>query len=72
MRSRARAAARADTWVLEVEPALPLPDLVLSFRADDRSPVLDAFLATVAVHCPDTGRHLERLGRPHTREVSEQ
>ena len=61
--SCARSAARPDTWIAEVDPPVRLPDLVLAFRADDRSPVLEAFLATVAVHCPGTGQHLRQPGR---------
>ncbi|MEU9555323.1 LysR family transcriptional regulator [Streptomyces fumanus] len=40
-----RAAGRSDTWFCAVTPRTPLPDLVMSYRADDRSPVLAAFLA---------------------------
>ncbi|MFC6066402.1 LysR family transcriptional regulator [Streptomyces ochraceiscleroticus] len=39
-----RAAGRPDTWFCDVTPRTPLPDLVLSHRRDDRSPVLAAFL----------------------------
>ncbi|BCK72943.1 LysR family transcriptional regulator [Streptomyces libani subsp. rufus] len=40
-----RAVARPGTWFCDVTPRTPLPDLVLSYRGDERSPVLAAFLA---------------------------
>ncbi|MFE4056570.1 LysR family transcriptional regulator [Streptomyces sp. NPDC059096] len=61
--SRMLSARRAGTWFCEVTPRTPLPDLILSFDARDRSPVLDAFLATVRRNCPDVGAALDqRLG----------
>ncbi|HVV14369.1 LysR family transcriptional regulator [Amycolatopsis sp.] len=62
-----RAAARPDTWVCDVSPRTWLPDLVLSFRADDRSPVLAAFLDTVRSVCPGVGRRLGRINVPGVR-----
>ncbi|MFG3256895.1 LysR family transcriptional regulator [Streptomyces sp. NPDC048172] len=50
--SRMREAPRPATWICDVTPRTPLPDLVLSFAGDTRSPVLDAFLATVRAQCP--------------------
>lgn len=58
-----RAAPRPGTWVCEVSPRVELPDLVMSFRAQDRSPVLAAFLETAREQCPDVNERLERLGR---------
>ncbi|MGW2331395.1 LysR family transcriptional regulator [Streptomyces sp. NPDC001700] len=59
-----RAAPRPGTWVCEVSPRVELPDLVMSFRAQDRSPVLAAFLDTARELCPDVNEGLDRLGRP--------
>ncbi len=58
-----RVAARPGTWVCEVSPRVELPDLVMSFRAQDRSPVLAAFLDTARELCPGVNERLERLGR---------
>jgi len=58
-----RVAARPGTWVCEVSPRVELPDLVMSFRARDRSPVLAAFLDTARELCPGVDERLERLGR---------
>ncbi|MFI0773844.1 LysR family transcriptional regulator [Streptomyces sp. NPDC021212] len=58
-----RVAARPGTWVCEVRPRVELPDLVMSFRAQDRSPVLAAFLDTAREMCPGVNERLERLGR---------
>ncbi|MFF7654001.1 LysR family transcriptional regulator [Streptomyces sp. NPDC007983] len=58
-----RVAARPGTWVCEVSPRVELPDLVMSFRAQDRSPVLAAFLDTARELCPGVNERLERLDR---------
>ncbi|GGX85722.1 LysR family transcriptional regulator [Streptomyces minutiscleroticus] len=60
-----RAAARRGTWVCEVSPRVELPELVMSFRARDRSPVLAAFLDTTREVCPGVGGQLgdRRVGR---------
>ncbi|MFD7657482.1 LysR family transcriptional regulator [Actinosynnema sp. NPDC059797] len=58
--SRMRIAARPGTWFCDVLPHVPLPELTLSFRVADRSPVLAAFLGTVRDRCPDVGRALDR------------
>ncbi|AQZ62224.1 LysR family transcriptional regulator STM3121 [[Actinomadura] parvosata subsp. kistnae] len=50
--SRMVSAPRPGTWFCEVTPRVPLPDLVLSFAAADRSPVLAAFLDVIRRHCP--------------------
>ncbi|MEU6478104.1 LysR family transcriptional regulator [Streptomyces sp. NPDC047017] len=61
--SRMLAAPRPGTWFCEVTPRTPLPDLVLSFTARDRSPVLDAFLDVIRDDCPTVGAALDqRLG----------
>ncbi|MCX5416033.1 LysR family transcriptional regulator [Streptomyces sp. NBC_00059] len=69
--SRMLAAPRPGTWFCEVIPRTPLPDLVLSFGAQDRSPVLGAFLDTIRMNCPEVGaalddrlRHLKSDGVP--------
>ncbi|GAB3461936.1 LysR family transcriptional regulator [Streptomonospora sediminis] len=61
--SRMRLNARPDVRFCDVVPRTRLPDLTLSFRADDRSPVLAAFLETIRGNCPDVGGALDqRLG----------
>jgi DNA-binding transcriptional LysR family regulator len=56
-----RVAVRPDTWLCEVAPKVALPDLVLSFRAADPSPVLAAFLDTVQEMCSGVSSALDRL-----------
>ncbi|MFE9425948.1 LysR family transcriptional regulator [Kitasatospora sp. NPDC006697] len=58
--SRMLAAPRRGTWFCEVNPSTPLPDLVLSFQARDRSPALNAFLEVIHTNCPDVGAALDR------------
>ncbi|QBI56432.1 LysR family transcriptional regulator [Streptomonospora litoralis] len=58
--SRMRLNARPDVWMCDVSPRTRLPDLTLSFRADDRSRVLEAFLDTIRADCPDVGDALDR------------
>ncbi|GAA1932302.1 LysR family transcriptional regulator [Streptomyces durmitorensis] len=58
--SRMLAAPRRGTWFCEVTPRTPLPDLVLSFSARDRPPVLNAFLDVIRKNCPDVGAALDR------------
>lgn len=58
--SRMRLAGRPGLWFCDVTPDVPLPDLVLSFRAADRSPVLAAFLQTIRNQCSDVGSTLDR------------
>ncbi|GAA2344110.1 LysR family transcriptional regulator [Streptomyces caniferus] len=61
--SRMLTAPRRGTWFCEVTPRTPLPDLVLSFQARDRSPALNAFLDVIRTNCPDVGAALDhRLG----------
>lgn len=57
--SRMRAAARTGVWFCEVSPRTPLPELVLSFAARDRSPVLRVFLDVVRENCPHVGAALD-------------
>ena len=47
-----RIAARPDTWLFEVRPAVHLPDLVLALQPGSRSPALSAFLAVIAAAHP--------------------
>jgi DNA-binding transcriptional LysR family regulator len=58
-----RVVVRPDTWFCDVVPKVALPDLVLSFRAADPSPVLAAFLDVVQAMCPGVSSHLDRLRR---------
>jgi DNA-binding transcriptional LysR family regulator len=61
--SRMLTAPRRGTWFCEVTPRTPLPDLVLSFSARDRSPALNAFLDVIRKNCPEVGAALDhRLG----------
>lgn len=62
--SSVRRLVRAETVMVEVDPPLRLPDLTMSFRADDVSPPLGAFLDVTRAHCPGTGKLLTRL-MPH-------
>ncbi|GGP73651.1 LysR family transcriptional regulator [Saccharothrix coeruleofusca] len=57
--SRMRLASRKDIWFCDVAPRLRLPDLQLSFRAADDSPVLAAFLDVVRANCAEVGSRLD-------------
>ena len=57
--SRMLTAPRRGTWFCEVTPRTPLPDLVLSFNARDRSPALNAFLDVIRKNCPAVGAALD-------------
>ncbi|MEJ2863641.1 LysR family transcriptional regulator [Actinomycetospora flava] len=59
--SCARGLVRPGTALLEVEPVVPLPDLCLVHRAETDSPVVDAFLAVTAEHCPGVGSRLRAV-----------
>ncbi|TVT60941.1 LysR family transcriptional regulator [Amycolatopsis rhizosphaerae] len=63
--NRMRLIARNDIWFCDVEPRFRLPDLQMSFRADDSSPVLAAFLSVVRQNCPDVGTRLDDLLARH-------
>ncbi|ALE72574.1 LysR family transcriptional regulator [Pseudonocardia sp. EC080610-09] len=58
--SCARALCRPETAVVEIRPALRLPDLCLVTRTDDDSPTVGAFLDVTAEHCPDVSTALRR------------
>jgi DNA-binding transcriptional LysR family regulator len=64
-----RAIRRPDAWFCEVLPHCPLPDLVLSVRAADRSPVLAAFLDTckpaIPLSAPLWTPSVERQAEPY-------
>lgn len=61
--SRMLTAPRRGTWFCEVTPRTPLPELVLSFSARDKSPALNAFLDVIRTNCPKVGAALDhRLG----------
>ncbi|MFE5123296.1 LysR family transcriptional regulator [Streptomyces sp. NPDC056669] len=64
-----RVAARPDVQVCEVSPRVELPELVMSFRTQDRSPVLAAFLDITRERCPGVAEQLERRLGP-TRQSS--
>ncbi|MER6990027.1 LysR family transcriptional regulator [Saccharopolyspora hirsuta] len=63
--TRMRLLARNDVWFCDVEPRFRLPDLRMSFRATDSSPVLAAFLAIVRQNCADVGTRLDELLARH-------
>lgn len=58
---RMRLIARDDIWFCDVTPRFRLPDLQMSFRATDSSPVLAAFLSVVRQNCADVGTRLDNL-----------
>ncbi|WP_052865215.1 LysR family transcriptional regulator [Streptomyces niger] len=58
--SRMLSAPRPGVRFCEVTPRTALPDLILSFTDEDRSPALGAFLDTVRRNCPDVGAALDR------------
>ncbi|GAA4533625.1 LysR family transcriptional regulator [Amycolatopsis samaneae] len=66
---RMRLVARDDIWFCDVEPRFRLPDLRMSFRATDSSPVLAAFLSVVRQNCPDVGTRLDELLARHPAAV---
>ncbi|OLM32230.1 LysR family transcriptional regulator [Pseudonocardia sp. Ae717_Ps2] len=63
--SRMRLLARDDVRFCDVTPAVRLPDLQLSFRASDDSPVLAAFLDVVRLNCDEVGSRLDRILSHH-------
>ncbi|WP_037359693.1 LysR family transcriptional regulator [Amycolatopsis orientalis] len=62
---RMRLIARKDIRFCAVEPRFRLPDLQMSFRAADSSPVLAAFLSVVRQNCADVGSRLDDLLARH-------
>jgi hypothetical protein len=63
--SRMRQLRRDDVWFCEVTPRVRLPDLQLSFRAVDLSPVLAAFLDVVRANCQEVGSRLDDVLAKH-------
>jgi DNA-binding transcriptional LysR family regulator len=63
--SRMRQLRRDDVWFCEVTPHVRLPDLQLSFRAADVSPVLAAFLDVVRANCQEVGARLDDVLARH-------
>ncbi|MFD4675335.1 LysR family transcriptional regulator [Lentzea sp. NPDC058450] len=63
--ARMRLITRKDVWFCDVTPRFRLPDLQLSFRADDTSPVLAAFLDVVRANCQDVGSRLDEILARH-------
>lgn len=63
--SRMRQLRRDDVWFCEVTPHVRLPDLQLSFRAGDLSPVLAAFLDVVRANCQEVGARLDDVLARH-------
>jgi DNA-binding transcriptional LysR family regulator len=59
--ARMRLVTRSDVHFCDVTPRLRLPDLQLSFRAADRSPVLAAFLDVVRANCHEVGSRLDDI-----------
>ncbi|WP_370936236.1 LysR family transcriptional regulator [Amycolatopsis sp. cg13] len=58
---RMRLIARKDIRFCAVEPRFRLPDLQMSFRGNDSSPTLAAFLSVVRQNCADVGGRLDEL-----------
>jgi DNA-binding transcriptional LysR family regulator len=68
--ARMRLVTRKDIWFCDVAPRLRLPDLQLSFRAADESPVLAAFLDVVRANCAEVGSRLDDiLARREARSI---
>ncbi|GAA2797467.1 LysR family transcriptional regulator [Saccharopolyspora taberi] len=68
--SRMRLITRKDIRFCDVTPRFRLPDLRMSFRATDRSPVLAAYLSVVRANCPKVGSHLDDLLARHPSAVA--
>jgi DNA-binding transcriptional LysR family regulator len=60
--SSIRAAARPDVWISEVSPPIQMPELTLSWRTQDRSPVLTAFLGSACTAWPRLQAALQQRG----------
>jgi DNA-binding transcriptional LysR family regulator len=69
-----RTTGRADTWIFDVRPRIPLPSLTLAFRSDHQSSSLTALLSVVADTCPTARPELARFraakGRPEGKRSS--
>ncbi|ONI81520.1 LysR family transcriptional regulator [Actinosynnema sp. ALI-1.44] len=59
--NRMRLITRSDIWFCDVEPRFRMPDLRMSFRAGDSSPVLAAYLSVVRQNCAHVGSRLDDL-----------
>ncbi len=69
--ARMRLVTRKDVWFCDVAPRFRLPDLHLSFRAADDSPVLAAFLDIVRANCAEVGSRLDDiLARRQARSIN--
>lgn len=62
--SRMMSAPRTETRFCHVTPRTRLPDLILSFAAQEDSPALHSFVDTIRDNSPDVDTALTRLGRP--------
>ncbi|MDX6343686.1 MAG: hypothetical protein QOH87_3824, partial [Trebonia sp.] len=60
--SSMRAVARPDVWICEVSPRTELPELTLSWRTQDRSPVLRTFLGSAGTAWPRLQDALQQRG----------
>ncbi|HLU56502.1 MAG TPA: LysR family transcriptional regulator [Pseudonocardia sp.] len=67
--TRMRLLHRDDVWFCDVQPRVRLPDLHLSFRAADLSPVLAAFLDVVRANCHEVGSRLDEVLARHPAAV---
>ncbi|MFI0468599.1 LysR substrate-binding domain-containing protein [Saccharopolyspora sp. 5N102] len=67
---RIRLIARNDIWFCDVTPRFRLPDLQMSFRVTDRSPVLASFLSVVRRNCAHVGSRLDDLLARHPSAVA--
>ncbi|MYW91520.1 LysR family transcriptional regulator [Amycolatopsis rubida] len=70
--NRMRLIARDDIRFCDVEPRFRLPDLQMSFRAADSSPVLAAFLSVVRQNCAEVGSRLDDLLARHPAATGQQ
>ncbi|WP_123686604.1 LysR family transcriptional regulator [Amycolatopsis thermoflava] len=69
--ARMRLVTRKDVWFCDIAPRFRLPDLHLSFRAADDSPVLAAFLDIVRANCAEVGSRLDDiLARRQARSIN--
>lgn len=63
--ARMRLIARNDIRFCDITPRFRLPDLQMSFRVTDSSPVLAAFLSVVRQNCAAVGTRLDALLARH-------
>ncbi|MFI5589444.1 LysR family transcriptional regulator [Amycolatopsis sp. NPDC051758] len=71
--ARMRLVTRKDISFCDIAPRFRLPDLQMSFRAAESSPVLAAFLDVVRANCSEVGSRLDDVLARHpaaTHEVS--